>query len=103
MDSGVCFVNTYPLESELSVLERVIQPSNNWGLVISGDLLAISFVYLLNVHSQIKKSIFIIHAPKSAKFQVIQVWRVCTQGNDLVIADWLHYDWLTRFVCVDLA
>jgi len=33
VESAVCFLNTYPQESDLSAVFSVIQPSNNWGQV----------------------------------------------------------------------
>ena len=33
VDSVVCFVNIYPLDSLIYPLDSVIQPSNNWGQV----------------------------------------------------------------------
>ena len=35
-DSGVCFVNIYPL-MEIYPVENVIQPLNNWGLFPGGQ------------------------------------------------------------------
>lgn len=53
----------------------------------------------VEVRLYFRRSRFPRREPRSANFQVIQVWRVCTQGNDLLTGDWWHF-WLVGAVCL---